>query len=147
MTIARPLQDYRGLVETCRQRADELSLSRLELDRLAGLPEGYSGKLLGSGKGLKPKRMWPASLEAILGTLGLKLIVVEDETAAANCCTTGAHDRSGQPKEKGGQIWVMSPQPVRPNERLRPSTPQCPIPHSVQPNAFRKRSSPRSACW
>jgi hypothetical protein len=87
MTIARPLQDYRGLVETCRQRADELSLSRLELDRLAGLPEGYSGKLLGSGKGLKPKRMWPASLEAILGTLGLKLIVVEDETAAARTLT------------------------------------------------------------
>jgi len=60
MNIARPVTGYQGLVETCRARADELAISRLELDRLAGLPAGYSGKLLGNpDKARKPKRMWP----------------------------------------------------------------------------------------
>jgi len=82
--IARPVTGYKGLVETCRQRAIELAISRLELDRLAGLPSGYSAKLLGNDDGVpRKKRMWPASLEAILGTLGLQLIVVEDPVATS----------------------------------------------------------------
>jgi hypothetical protein len=82
--IARPVTGYKGLVETCRQRADELAISRLEIDRLAGLPSGYSAKLLGKeGGALKRKRMWPASLEAILGTLGLQIIIIEDCAATS----------------------------------------------------------------
>ena len=82
--IARPVMGYKGLVETCRQRANELALSRLEIDRLAGLPAGYSAKLLGKDDGIpRKKRMWPASLEAILGTLGLQIIVVEDPAATS----------------------------------------------------------------
>jgi hypothetical protein len=86
--IARPLQNYRGLVEVCRARAEQLAISRLEIDRISGLPNGYSAKLLGHAEGAKPaaakpKRMWPASLEAILGTLGLKILVIEDEAATA----------------------------------------------------------------
>jgi hypothetical protein len=85
MCIARPIVGYRGLVETCRQRADELAISRLEIDRLAGLPAGYSSKLLGrdDSEKRKQKRMWPASLEAILGTLGLQIIIVEDHAATS----------------------------------------------------------------
>jgi hypothetical protein len=83
MSIARPIQSHRGLVETCRQRAEELAISRLELDRLAGLTEGYSAKLLGSGKGRHPRRMWSFAFEAILGTLGLRILIIEDEAAAA----------------------------------------------------------------
>jgi hypothetical protein len=84
MSIARPIAGYRGLVETCRQRAEDLALSRLEIDRLAGLPVGYSGKLLGrDGAGLKPKRMWPIGLESMLGVLGLKILIIEDEAATA----------------------------------------------------------------
>jgi hypothetical protein len=68
----------------CRQRADELAISRLEIDRLAGLPAGYNAKLLGKGNGeTKQKRMWPASLEAILGTLGLQIIIIEDHAATS----------------------------------------------------------------
>ncbi len=84
MNIARPVTGYQGLVETCRARADELAISRLELDRLAGLPAGYSGKLLGNpDKARKPKRMWPGSLESILGALGLQIIVIEDHVASS----------------------------------------------------------------
>jgi len=82
--IARPVVGYKGLVETCRQRAIEMAISRLELDRLAGLPSGYSAKLLGKDDGvLRKKKMWPASLEAILGTLGLQIIIIEDYAATS----------------------------------------------------------------
>jgi hypothetical protein len=84
MCIARPIVGYSGLVETCRQRADELALSRLEIDRLAGLPAGYSGKLLGKDDGVpRKKRLWPASLELVLGALGLQIIVIEDHAATS----------------------------------------------------------------
>jgi hypothetical protein len=83
-TLGRLFTDYRTLIETCRARASELELSRLELDRLAGLPSGYSAKLLGKdGAGQKQKRMWPIGLEAMLGTLGLKVLLIEDEAATA----------------------------------------------------------------
>jgi hypothetical protein len=82
--IARPVTGYKGLVETCRQRATEMALSRLELDRLSGLPAGYSAKLLGKDDAVpRKKRMWPASLEAILGTLGLQIIIIEDHAATS----------------------------------------------------------------
>ena len=85
MCIARPIPGYKGLVETCRQRCDELAISRLELDRLSGLPSGYSSKLLGKdGAGEKQKRMWPPiGLEAMLATLGLQVILLEDKDATA----------------------------------------------------------------
>lgn len=83
-SLGRLVSDYRGLVETCRDRCEELAISRLELDRLAGLPVGYSGKLLGkTGGGSRPKRMWPIGLEAMLGTLGLRILLIEDEAATA----------------------------------------------------------------
>jgi hypothetical protein len=84
-SIARPVEGYKDLIEACRQRAGGLALSRLEIDRLAGLPAGWAGKLLGKGTAetRKLKRMWPSSLEAILGTLGLQIIVVEDHAATS----------------------------------------------------------------
>jgi hypothetical protein len=82
--LGRMISDYRGLIETCRQRADELGISRLEIDRIGGLPSGYAGKLLGrDGGGPRQKKMWPVSLEAMLGTLGLKILLIEDEAATA----------------------------------------------------------------
>jgi hypothetical protein len=84
MCVARPVTGYKGLIETCRQRANELALSRLELDRLAGLPAGYSAKLLGKDDGVpRKKKMWPTSLELILGTLGLQIIIIEDYAATS----------------------------------------------------------------
>jgi hypothetical protein len=84
MCIARPVTGYKGLIETCRQRATELALSRWEIDRLSGLPVGYSAKLLGKDDAVpRKKRMWPASLEAILGTLGLQIIIIEDPAATS----------------------------------------------------------------
>jgi hypothetical protein len=83
--------DYRTLIETCRARADELQLSRSELDRLSGLPAGYSGKILGKKsvedvsypRKKSSKKLWPVALESMLGTLGLRILLIEDEAATA----------------------------------------------------------------
>src|SRR5258708_7701053 len=82
-TLGRLISDYRGLVETCRARAEELELSRSEIDRIGGLPAGYAGKLLGNGLAKRKKRMWPIGLEAMLGALGLRILLIEDEVATA----------------------------------------------------------------
>jgi hypothetical protein len=85
-SLGRLIGDYRGLVEVCRARADELELSRLEIDRLGGLPAGYAGKLLGKdggASGRKHKKMWPVALESMLGVLGLKILLIEDDAATA----------------------------------------------------------------
>jgi len=86
--LGRIVTDYRGFVEICRARADELELSRLEIDRISGLPAGFSGKLLGKAATdptypKKKKKMWPASLELMMGTLGLQMVVIEDPNATA----------------------------------------------------------------
>jgi hypothetical protein len=82
--IARPVIGYKGLVKTCRQRANELAISRLELDRLSGLPSGFSAKLLGKDDSVpRKKKMWPTSLQLILETLGLQIIVIEDFVATS----------------------------------------------------------------
>jgi hypothetical protein len=84
--LGRLIGDYRTLVEACRARADELEISRLEIDRLGGLPPGYAGKLLGKdggAPGRKHKKMWPVALESMLGVLGLKILLIEDDAATA----------------------------------------------------------------
>ena len=85
-TLGRVITDYKTLVEICRQRADELAISRLEIDRIGGLPSGYAGKLLGKDggePGRKNKKIWPIAMEAMLGALGLQILVLEDAAATA----------------------------------------------------------------
>src|ERR1700730_18173994 len=80
-TLDRVITDYKTLVEICRQRADELAISRLEIDRIGGLPSGYAGKLLGKDggePGRKNKKIWPIAMEAMLGALGLQILIIED---------------------------------------------------------------------
>jgi hypothetical protein len=94
--LGRMISDYRGLIETCRQRADELGISRLEIDRIGGLPSGYAGKLLGrDGGGPRQKRMWPVALESMLGVLGLQILLIEDSAAAARTLALHVKFRNG----------------------------------------------------
>lgn len=120
MCIARPIVGYRDLVETCRQRAQELAISRLELDRLAGLPAGFSGKLLGrdDSEKRKQRRMWPASLEAIIGTLGLQLIAIEDHAATSRTLSRRV------PVEQRNQRF---------DNKCNPSKPKTAVPQIEQP--------------
>jgi hypothetical protein len=82
-TSARTLatvRDYGGLVEALRARCDELNVAGITLDDLAGLAVGHVNKLLCP----QPMRvLGPVSLPALLGALGLQLIVAEDPEALA----------------------------------------------------------------
>jgi hypothetical protein len=108
-TLGRVIDDYRSLVEICQQRAVELGISRLELDRLSGVTSGYCGKILGNGNSKKQKRLWPIGMEAILGALGLKILVIEDEAATARTLqlrvpVKASHQRFGNKSNSPRQI-------------------------------------------
>jgi hypothetical protein len=76
--FARFVSDYGGLVATFCERTEQLELSRLELDRIAGLPSGYAGKILSK----EPvKTIGLNSLGPVLQSLGLVLCVLEDPAA------------------------------------------------------------------
>jgi len=70
--------DYPGMLAALRARAEELRLSRATIDQVAGLPSGYSGKILGIKQ---VRRLNLISLGPVLGALGIKLVMVEDAAA------------------------------------------------------------------
>ena len=71
--------DHDSLVAVLRQRKDQLHLSDLMLDDLAGFTQGHAGKLLGPAR---TKTLGRVSLSAMLGALGLRLLVVVDSETA-----------------------------------------------------------------
>jgi hypothetical protein len=81
--LGRLIPDYGGLLEAFRERAQELELSRKGIDDIAGWADGYAGKLLAGAAAKRRKIIGPLALELMLGTLGLKLILVEDPEATA----------------------------------------------------------------
>ena len=113
--LGRTISDYRTLIETCRARADELGLSRLEIDRLSGLPAGYTGKLLGNAalddvgfprKKSSSRKMWPVALESMLGVLGLKILLIEDDAATAR--TLALREPVDQSQQRFGNVCRIS---------------------------------------
>jgi hypothetical protein len=109
-TLGRVFSDYKTLVEICRDRADELELSRLEIDRLGGLPTGYAGKILGKDAGApgrKNKKVWPIAMEALLGALGLKILLIEDEAATARTLALRTPVQSNQ--QRFGNVSRLTP--------------------------------------
>src|SRR5436189_1385293 len=76
--FARVVYHYPAFIEAIRDRTAELEISRLETDRIAGLPTGYSGKILSRNP---KKRLGMHSLGPLLETLGLIVMIVEDPAA------------------------------------------------------------------
>jgi hypothetical protein len=59
-----------------RARADELKLSRISIDEIAGVPAGYSAKLLS----LKPvKKLGVLSISTVLPALAIRLVAISDD--------------------------------------------------------------------
>jgi hypothetical protein len=119
----------RTLLETCRARADELELSRLEIDRLGGLPTGYAGKLLGKdggASGRKHKKMWPVALESMLGVLGLKILLIEDDAATARTLALRTPVQNHQ--QRFGNVCRISakllPKPSQPASPVKEPAPR-----------------------
>jgi hypothetical protein len=78
--LGRIVNDYQGLIEICRQRADELAISREGIDVLSGCAPGLAGKILGHRQ---TKKLGPLTLGPMLQVLGLKLLIIEDDAATA----------------------------------------------------------------
>jgi hypothetical protein len=78
--IAPQIVDYQTLLDALRSRAIEqqVALSAPENSALAGVPDQYLGKVLGT----RPiRRLGPTSLGAVLGLLGCRLVLVVDKEA------------------------------------------------------------------
>jgi hypothetical protein len=72
------IRDHDQLVALVRRRQDELKLSCLAIDAVAGLAEGHFSKLT-SGV----KRFGPVSIFLVLEALGLRIRIEEDPEAVA----------------------------------------------------------------
>jgi hypothetical protein len=74
------VRDYDESRVALRARCEQLNISRLEIDRLSGLPNGYASTVLSNAP---RKRIGPANIGPMLADLGLALVVVEDAEAMA----------------------------------------------------------------
>lgn len=74
------IEDSNAFHAAMRRRVSELNISHLRLDEIAGLPAGYSGKLLGPAQ---VKNFGPMSFIVMPKSLGLCLALVEDPNALA----------------------------------------------------------------
>jgi hypothetical protein len=78
--LAVECRSYSELLNCIRRRKDELNVSFEILDAVSGLQSGYSAKLLSP----RPvKRLGEVSLAALLGALGLRLVIEPDDAALA----------------------------------------------------------------
>jgi hypothetical protein len=77
---AKVITSMPELVAALRARRDELNISHELIDDIAGLQSGYTSKLLAPTPG---KNLGYMSLGAIMGALGIGLVVVEDSARRA----------------------------------------------------------------
>jgi hypothetical protein len=77
LAVARNWDDLRNAI---RARCDEFDVSRQTVDRVGGLPDGQTAKLLAP---VRRQEMGRISFPAMLGALGLAVVVVEDRDAIA----------------------------------------------------------------
>jgi hypothetical protein len=87
------VRSYDELRRAVADYCDRIGMTRMELDRRAGITEGHAGKLL-ARKAVK--KFGPMSLGLVLAATGLVLIVAEDHEAQPHA--EHAHDNaSGEP--------------------------------------------------
>ena len=114
--LGRIVNDYQGLIEVCRQRAAELAISRSGIDEVSGLPNGMAGKILGDRQ---VKKMGPLTLGPLLQTLGLKMLIIEDDAATAKTLARRTPVRAtsnalGTSRVSRQSCWHLRRRPGRP---------------------------------
>jgi hypothetical protein len=101
------IRAYHELLAALRQRVDELNISGKTLDVLSGLTDGYFQKLISP----RPQRtLGPGMLDTVLGTLGVKLLLMRDEAAEARLHETAA--KLNQPLGERKSFQVRKPKVV-----------------------------------
>jgi hypothetical protein len=80
MDATLQIHSEQQMLDIIRARVDELGITYATLDAVAGLPDGYAGKLLAP----RPlRRAGPIALSLILGALGYGVQLFHDEEALA----------------------------------------------------------------
>lgn len=89
---AQTISDYDELILALRERANEMDMTREEMDSISGLQDGYSGKLLSLNNlttafnardRSKARGFGRTSLGPTLQTLGCRLMLIEDTAQTA----------------------------------------------------------------
>lgn len=75
------IRDYAGLLKAIDARRREMGIPHLELDELAELPAGYTGKLFSRADKRNARVLGRESLGKILRALGLNLVPVRAAAA------------------------------------------------------------------
>ncbi|MEK9281184.1 hypothetical protein MTR72_16440 [Bradyrhizobium sp. ISRA442] len=88
------------MISALRDRADQLQISREEIDILAGFSDRYSGKLLGTNPCRTLGRM---SMGPALEVLGVKLLLIEDSGLTARTVARRKPRQEHQVRSKGRQ--------------------------------------------
>lgn len=115
MKVLAVIADEADLIAAWRARAEELNVSRAEIDRVAGLPSGYAGKMLC----VPPvKYAGPQSFWNVCGALGLAVQLVVDPDAVARFA-----GRMDQRDSKNARLrrmihkskipWLLTPERAR----------------------------------
>jgi hypothetical protein len=87
------------LLDAIRARRDALNISHETIDAISGLQPGYAGKLLAP----KPIRnLGPMSFGALLGALGLAVVVVEDSERVSHLA------KRWQPRKRPQKLAPLS---------------------------------------
>lgn len=76
--ILGEFNSYAGLQEIMRTRADQLQITREQIDEISGLQNGYASKVLAPNP---IKKLGATSMPLMLPALGMKLMAVEDPEA------------------------------------------------------------------
>lgn len=115
LRVIAVIADEADLVTAWRERAEELNASRSEIDRVAGLPTGYAGKMMC----IPPiKYAGPQSFWNVCGALGLAVQLVVDPTATARFA--GSMDQRDTKNarlrrmiHKSKLPWLITPETAR----------------------------------
>jgi hypothetical protein len=97
--------NYDELINALRIRAAELNLSGQECDRVSGLPDRYSQKLLGPHQ---IRRLGATSLGPFLGALAVRCLIVEDRAALERLRsqTTPRQAQYARPGMRAGSVQI-----------------------------------------
>jgi hypothetical protein len=76
-TVLALFADWESLIQSLNARRELSGISFVELDDLAGLPDGYTSKVLGPAR---TKGLGALSLTTLLGALKMKIALVADGT-------------------------------------------------------------------
>lgn len=74
--MTQPIRTMPELIEALKQRARELNIAYGTIDEVAGLPDRYTSKLFAP---TPIKNLGPMSFGAVLGALGVTVVLVEDQ--------------------------------------------------------------------